>query len=51
MDGAVRQDMKRFVDRWRAAGVALEDQRRDALPRLSDGQTLRVTQELFCGAP
>jgi hypothetical protein len=47
MDETVRQDMKRFVDRWRAAGAALEDQRRDELSCLSDEQALRMTQELL----
>ena len=47
MDDTVRQDMKGFVDRWRAAGAALQDQRRHELSCLSDEQALHMTQELF----
>lgn len=39
--------MRRFVDRWRVAGPALEDQRLDELSRLTDDEARRMTLDLF----
>jgi hypothetical protein len=47
MDESVREDMRRFIDRWRIAGPALQEQRMDELLSLSDERALRMTHELF----
>jgi hypothetical protein len=47
MDDTTRRDLRRFVDRWRQAGPALEAQRLDELSQLSDEQARRVTLDLF----
>ncbi len=47
MDETTRQDMRRFVDRWRVAGPALEGQRLDELLCLTDDEARRMTLDLF----
>ncbi len=47
MDDSKRQDLRRFVDQWRLAGPALEDQRLDEVSALSDEQARRITLDLF----
>ncbi len=47
MDDTTRQDMRRFVNRWRDAGEALRDQRHQELSRLKDEQARCQTRDLF----
>ena len=47
MDDSTKQDLKRFVDRWRVAGPALEAHRLQELSRLNDEQARCATLDLF----